>query len=745
MNQPGAAGAAEAGSARRAVILPGVIDFDGLILPCQLLALGWRSALCSLTGAAAAALAAADEVVLRVPTAAGTSVALRCRTVAPRPGVADRFGEPTYLVSVELLDPAGLTPETMEALLLAGRPRILLLGLPPQEAAICRRVLLPDLLGEVMSDEDELFATSAALEPAVICLGPVLPFDGLLAIVGRFAELYPGARTRVVVSTRGGDLHRLLGLPAADRFFHVAAEPLPLDQLAVLLRAAAAASENSLPSADDAAPPDLTAEVTAAGRIGRLLIGQKDLPGALAALEDRVRDLLTTDRFACLLVDRVRNSFWTLSGVEVQWRESPAVGLVGFVARARQMTIVDRLHEDARFDLGSDEPEAAGDERWLGAPLIAGGEQLIGVLVVLRGGHRPPFSQRDQRLFAVVAEQAATPLAQLARQWDHTRAGGGLQETETQQLSTRLFRGQAIENFRSAGRAHGDPLRIAPEWTRWTYRLLLLALAAALLFASIAPVHQYAAGPGVVQLEGRRALTANTSGTASAVLVEPGEAVNEGQLLVRFYGASEVADLERIDLAFELELIKRLRDPVDVSAERALSNLRAERGLALARLAERDVRAPTAGLVSDVLVRPGQHLTPGQILMTLQTRTLEPQLLAMLPGSQRPLLKPGMTLRFELEGYRYAYQRLEISTVGDQVIGPAEAQRYLGELADAVTIQGPVVFVYARLPGATFEWNDESYRLHDGMWGRAEVPVRSESVLLTMAPILRSVFTSRDG
>jgi membrane fusion protein (multidrug efflux system) len=289
-------------------------------------------------------------------------------------------------------------------------------------------------------------------------------------------------------------------------------------------------------------------------------------------------------------------------------------------------------------------------------------------------------------------------------------------------------------------------LRISPEWTRWTYRLLLGALAAALLFASVAPVREYAAGPGVVQLEGRRALTANTSGTASAILVEPGDRVEEGELLVRFYGASELADLQRIDRAFELELIKRLRDPVDPAAERMLSDLRAERGLALARLAERDVRAPAAGLVSDVRVRPGQHLSPGQILVTLQTRAPEPQLLAMLPGSQRPLLKPGMPLRFELEGYRYSYQRLEISAVGDEVVGPAEAQRYLGgELADAVPIDGPVVFVLARLPSASFEWNEQTYRLHDGMWGRVEVPVRSESVLLTMAPILRSVFTSRDG
>lgn len=749
MTRPGAAGGEAAGSAHRAILLPGIVELAGgeggpESLACELVELGWRRLVCALPAAAAARLAPPAEATLHFAAGEG-AVTLAVRSASASAAGPGRRGEPSCRVIFDLLDAAGIDSETMERLLLAGRPRILMLGLPAADSAICRRALLPDLVGEVVGGEEGLEQALDGREPAVLCLGPALPSEQAMAILDRFAAAYPGAATQLIVSTRGGDLHRLRSAAWSGRLFHVAAEPLPVDDLAVLLRAAAAAAFAASGAGEAGAGEAEAGEETAAGRIGRTLVGQKDLPGALATLDERVRDLLAADRTSCLLLDAAEDRFWTLAGVEVEWRESPAVGLVGFVARTASTASAERLHDDPRFDVGADEPEAAGDERWLGAPLVVG-RRVVGVLAAMRGGHRPAFSQRERRLLEVVVEQAAPPLVQLARQWDTSRSGGGLQDTETQQLSTRLFRSRAIESFRSGGRTHGDPLRISPEWTRWTYRLLLASLAAVVLFAALAPVREYATGPALVQLQGRRDLTAATAGTASAVLVTPGAAVQEGDLLVRFYGASELADLERIEQAFELELIKRLRDPLDPAAERALGNLRAERGLAEARLAERDVRAPSAGLVSDVRVRPGQHLTPGQVLVTLQTHAAEPQLLAMLPGSQRPLLRTGMPLRFELEGYEYAYQHLEISAVGDEVVGPAEAQRYLGgAVADAAEIEGPVVFVYARLPTTTFEWNDQRYAVHDGMWGRAEVPVRSESVLLTMAPVLRAVFSKRDG
>ena len=54
-----------------------------------------------------------------------------------------------------------------------------------------------------------------------------------------------------------------------------------------------------------------------------------------------------------------------------------------------------------------------------------------------------------------------------------------------------------------------------------------------------------------------------------------------------------------------------------------------------------------------------------------------------------------------------------------------------------MTISGPVVFVYARLPSETFESGGRTYAYHDGILGTAEVQVRSEPILLTLVPGLK--------
>jgi multidrug resistance efflux pump len=269
-------------------------------------------------------------------------------------------------------------------------------------------------------------------------------------------------------------------------------------------------------------------------------------------------------------------------------------------------------------------------------------------------------------------------------------------------------------------------------------------LVAGLLFTLVARVHDYAEGPAVVRMGGRNDLTATADGTVSQVLSAPGERVEAGHLLVRFYGAREAAELQRIDREFELQLINRLRDPADAGAQQGLISLRAERELARSNLAEREVRAPVAGVVSDLRVRVGEHISPGQSLLSIVRGESRPSVVAFLPGQYRPLLKRGMPLRMEVQGYRYAYQHLTVDSVGDEVVGPAEARRYLGEgLGDSVQFSGPVVKVEAHLPSNTFEAEGKVRSYHDGMVAQAEVRIRSERVLVTLIPALKAFFETR--
>jgi len=102
-----------------------------------------------------------------------------------------------------------------------------------------------------------------------------------------------------------------------------------------------------------------------------------------------------------------------------------------------------------------------------------------------------------------------------------------------------------------------------------------------------------------------------------------------------------------------------------------------------------------------------------------------------------------MPIRFEISGYRYAYQKLTVESVGEEVVGPSEARRYLGaEIGDSVQLTGPVVILKARLPRPTFQAEGRSYRFHNGMHGNAEVEVRSENILVTLVPGLKALFRS---
>ncbi len=117
------------------------------------------------------------------------------------------------------------------------------------------------------------------------------------------------------------------------------------------------------------------------------------------------------------------------------------------------------------------------------------------------------------------------------------------------------------------------------------------------------------------------------------------------------------------------------------------------------------------------------------------------EIIAVLPGSYRPRLEPGMPLRLQMLGYANSYSEVQIDTIGDQVVGPAEIRRFLPtELADTLPIQGPVVLVTASLDSPTFQAEGKSYEYFDGMQGVAEARIQSKSILVTLLPGLEAVF-----
>ncbi len=537
-----------------------------------------------------------------------------------------------------------------------------------------------------------------------------------------------------IVAAAGPDPQLFQDLIAEDRIYYLSPRPPAPDELAALIgnavrlyearRDAASLSQGS-PGA--AAPPShARLEIS---EVLRALALQANLGDRAEVLAEAAREAVDAQRAYCLLYDPHDDTLWTRDrATGGERRDSAAVGIASFVLRSGLGLLVPRAGRDSRYDREADDPEGDGSERLIAVPVRDEEGRVLAVLVAVRSAREAEFGAAQLEQLERLAGPAA-PFLPPPR-------------PEEVLGDDTLFRREALERFQTLDEAH-DPLRISPAWTRWSYWTLLGALVAAVLFALVGEVKEYASGLAVVWMGTRDDVTAEAAGTVGAVEVAAGQRVRPGQVLVRLHEAQEAAELARLDQEFELQLINRLRDPSDPGPEQALIGLRTQRQLASERLGERTLRAPSAGVASDVRVRPGQYLTAGQPVLSIVRDQDRPTVVVLLPGEFRPLVRRGMPIRFEISGYRYAYQRLTVESVGDEVVGPTEARRYLGaEIGDSMQLTGPVVILKARLPRPTFQAEGRAYRFHNGMHGTAEVEVRSEKILVTLVPGLKALFRS---
>lgn len=618
-------------------------------------------------------------------------------------------------------------------------PLVLLAGFGEQETAQLRALLAGHCRVTAARSPREA-PLARYQEVAVVCLGPLLSPIEARHVVAELDE-DAGGTPHVLLTAAGPDPAMFQDLVDADRLFYLSPGEPPSRDLAALVRAAL---ERPVARAETPAPAGLLPAL----RVARRVAAQPDLASAGDLLRLAAEELVDADRVYCLLYDSARETLWSRAGglANEERNESPAVGLVSFVARTGRSVRLERAAEDPRFEREADDPLGASCEPLLDVPVRApgSGSEVLAVLCVVRDPGRAPFPDVDEEALALLAATVAPSLAQLALTASLEAASG--RDGEARERAAAIFREEAWDYHAAAGAREGDWLRIAPRWTSATTWLLAGLVAAFLVFASFSTIDERSIGPAVVRLTGRTEVTASQQGLVTAVEVSPGEHVTGGDVLVRFESAREAAELARIDREWELQLVERLRDLSANPPAQALIGLRAARDLARARLEERVVRAPAAGVVGDVRCRRDQHVAAGDILLSLTGADSRPVLIAMLPGEHRPQLRPGMPLNLELRGYRHAPQHLVIAAVTGEIVGPEEAKRLLGpEVATAVPLNGPLVRVEAELPRDTFEASGESYALYDGMWGSAEVPVHSESLLAALVPGLRDVLERLRG
>ncbi len=621
----------------------------------------------------------------------------------------------------------------MTAAPLASRPPspvIVLAGFEAGEYPALERLVLAgaDLLSAATAEEAT--ALLDAREVAVLCIGGAITGSAALGLLTEARERQPDAATVAIVLAAGPDVTIFQDFVDDASLFYLSRRPLPADDLAALLESAFECYGSALDAAPKRLPSaDPEHQVLTFARA----IATETEPEPACALTARaIRQLVEADRALVYLYDAGEGSLWDGKSED---RETAAAGLVSFVARTGVVLSLARAAGDPRFDGDADAPGGDGNERFLAVPVRRPRRSVMAVLVALRKASGDAFGDEDRERLEMLAAQIAPALGPLVRRTDADR----------QPDEASIFRWEALRQY-AASSGKGDLLRISPQWVYSSYRLLLAVLTAGLVFSLIGRIHEYASGPAVVRLEGRTDVTASAVGTVTAVEVAPGSGVRKDQVLVRLYSAQEAAELDGLRKEFELQLADRLRNPADPGPAGALLALRARQELLNARLAERTIRAPFSGVVRDVRVHAGVPLAPGDVILSLERGASDLAFVALIPGEYRPLVGPGMSLRLELTGYKYAYLNLNVETVGEEVVGPTEARRALGaEIADAVPVDGPVIFVRGRLESSTFESNGRRYTVHDGMHGVAEIRVRSEPILVALVPGLKILYEDDDG
>ncbi|MGE5181908.1 MAG: HlyD family efflux transporter periplasmic adaptor subunit [Acidobacteriota bacterium] len=360
---------------------------------------------------------------------------------------------------------------------------------------------------------------------------------------------------------------------------------------------------------------------------------------------------------------------------------------------------------------------------------IATATETIAVISLQRNSHQPGFTLADQIAMAAFARESANVMHHLVVQ--HLQRAN-----ERKADAGSLYRPEALESHRTRGQ-EGVLADLSPGWVKRAYPMLIITIAAALALGMVLHVNTWSTGSGIIVFDGKE-ITAPQSGTVDVVAVHAGEQVHEGELLVKLRSEDVEAQLRQTSTELEKQIQEHLFDPTDENVSKQLAIAAAAAKRAQANVDQRSVRASEDGVVSDIRVRLGQLLQPGEHILTLVEPGTLPEVWAFLPGKDRPRLHEGQDLQVDLIGFTKKRELARITHVSNEVIGAAAARKFVGpEYADSLKLEdGAYVLVKARLPRDSFMSKGQKLYVHHGMPVKSEVRVERKRFITTLLPAL---------
>jgi len=465
--------------------------------------------------------------------------------------------------------------------------------------------------------------------------------------------------------------------------------------------AAAAAGMNAIDPMQVPVPPELAGSIYS--WIRRLAL-QADLAGADRVLRDALLDL--TSSLAVSIVYPGAEGLWSLGNDdEIPRDAAPIIA----VAQARRAIISSHTAL---------------------IPIITSSE-TVGVVMLTRNPRNPAYHPVEQIAMVALVRESAAILHHLAVQ--HIQ-----RQNEIKADKGALYRAEALEAHRSRG-TEGAVMMLAPSWTKRAYPMLVITIVLACVLAIVVHVPTYSSGTGMVLYPGL-AITAPAGGTVDEILVRDDQQVKEGQVLIRLHSEQESAELAAAQREYDALTQQYLFDANDQALKTQLAQATTRVDKAKAAVDLRIVRARRDGTVSDIRVHPSQAVQPGEPVLQIVAPGTEPEVVAFLPGRDRPRLRAGQTIQIEIEGYKKVREFATITDVQNEVIGGTEASKFLGVAqADQLRLMNTgesFVIVKAKLPSRTFQTEQRIYRYHHGMVAKTEVKVRNQPFVVTLLPAL---------
>ena len=408
-----------------------------------------------------------------------------------------------------------------------------------------------------------------------------------------------------------------------------------------------------------------------------------------------------------------------------EFAESAALGLIAYAARTGTAVLEHRVEDTVFFDPELDLVPGAG-HALMAVPIRDFVGTVFGVLACHPSDAHDHLRPELLRTAGLLANEFAPPLATL-REYDRLQGDVGADPS--------LFRSEAIEEQRRS-ESPSSILNVSERWGSWIVggmAALLLAFAGFLIFGTAT---EYAEGSAVVHSRGRIPVVANEAGTVAGIRLAPGIPVVPGDVIGTLYDHAELAEVQRLEHEYEDALVRLLRDPETPAAGAGLAGLRASSEQARAVLEERRLIVPVAGVLTDVRVRPGALVSPGQTVATVGSAAPGFEIVAAVPGNFRPLLVSGLPVVVELEQFLGSRFHLDAREISPEVISVGEARALMGQLLPMADEGVALALVYADLPRVLTSSSGAEYPLYDGMRGTVRIPVREERFIVTLWPAL---------